>query len=257
VLVEIVSIQWVVHPAVPTLQALEASMGRLSMSLFLGLVIGIAGFWGIGTLFALPALFKVEEWKIQLNKKVDSAALVRAMPLILFNFLLGSVFGPIVLCTLLPESSFDWNVVPSTSTLVRDAVVWLLVDEVMTFYVHRWLHENKIAYAAIHKLHHTWTPPVSYVAIYCNPIELLIQGISPLLAGPILCGSHVSAIGIFFFLGLVHTTAVHSGYWFCDDNGMHDEHHHKFNVNFGQIGVMDSWYGTYRLPSGATQRQLA
>ena len=29
---------------------------------------------------------------------------------------------------------------------------------------------------------------------------------------------------------------------------MHDEHHAKFNVNFGVTGMMDKWYGTYQLP---------
>jgi methylsterol monooxygenase len=251
VLVEQVSMKWLIPPTIPMLQALEVSLGRLPMNIFLGLVIGTLGFWGIGTLFALPALLHLDKWKIQVNKSLDSAALLRAMPLIVFNFLLGSFVGPFVLYALLPERSFDWNELPTTSTLVRDAVVWLLVEEVMFFYVHRWLHENKRAYAAIHKLHHTWTAPVSYVAIYCNPIEHLSSNIAPLLAGPILCGSHTSAIGVFFFIGLVHTTAVHSGYWFCDDNGLHDEHHNKFNCNYGVMGILDSWYGTYRLPSGA------
>eukprot|EP00449_Zooxanthella_nutricula_P029837 CAMPEP_0198489010 /NCGR_PEP_ID=MMETSP1462-20131121/1153_1 /TAXON_ID=1333877 /ORGANISM="Brandtodinium nutriculum, Strain RCC3387" /LENGTH=139 /DNA_ID=CAMNT_0044217497 /DNA_START=92 /DNA_END=507 /DNA_ORIENTATION=- len=74
---------------------------------------------------------------------------------------------------------------------------------------------------------------------------------APLLAGPILCGSHVASVGVLLLLGLVHTTAVHSGYWICDDDGMHDEHHRQFNVNYGVVGIMDVWYGTYRLPAGA------
>ena len=28
-------------------------------------------------------------------------------------------------------------------------------------------------YAAVHKLHHTWTAPISIVAIYCHPFEHL------------------------------------------------------------------------------------
>merc|ERR1712183_818831 len=126
-----------------------------------------------------------------------------------------------------------------------------LGEEVMFFYVHRMLHENKKLYASIHKIHHTWTAPVSWVAIYCHPVERIISNMAPLLAGPILCGSHLAAIAVYLFLGFVHTTAVHCGYWVCDDNGMHDEHHRKFNVNYGVVGLMDSWYGTYQLPPGA------
>merc|ERR1719188_68671 len=94
------------------------------------------------------------------------------------------------------------------------------------------------------------TAPVSLVAIYCHPLEHILSNVAPLLAGPLLCGSHVVAIAVYLFLGQVHTTAVHSGYWICDDNGMHDEHHAKFNVNFGVTGLMDLLYGTYRLPAG-------
>ena len=51
-------------------------------------------------------------------------------------------------------------------------------------------------------------------------------------------------------------TVTHAtrGYWFCDDNGMHDEHHNKFNVNFGVTGMMDKWYGTYQLPGQNRKR---
>jgi methylsterol monooxygenase len=251
VLLEQISMKWVLPPSFPMLRAMEASMGRLGMNMLLGFLGNFVGFWVIGTIFALPSFFEVKKWKIQVNKSLDLAALRKSMPLICFNFLLGSLIGPIVLCTMLPEQSFDLDQLPSISTLFRDAIVWLLVEEVMFFYVHRWLHVNKRAYYAIHKLHHTWTSPVSYVAIYCHPVEHLSSNIAPLLAGPLLCRSHTAAIGVYLFVGLIHTTAVHSGYWFCDDNGMHDEHHNKFNCNYGVMGIMDSWYGTYRLPAGA------
>ena len=151
----------------------------------------------------------------------------------------------------LPESSYDWRALPSTDILARDVIIWLLVEEVCFFYVHKWLHDNKKMYAAVHKIHHTWTAPISLVAIYCHPFEHLASNLTPVLLGPILCGSHAAALAIFLAVGTIHTLIVHSGYWFCDDNGMHDEHHAKFNVNFGVMGLMDSFYGTYQLPPGA------
>merc|ERR1719189_2287115 len=204
---------------------------------------------------ALPAILRVEQWKIQMNKSLDTKALWQAMPLIIFNFVAGSIVASLLLCMVLPDSSFDWRHLPSTSTLARDAVVWLLVEEVMFFYVHRALHENKQWYAKIHKLHHTWTAPVSFVAIYCHPLEHIASNLAPLVVGPVLCGSHIAAITVFFFLGYVHTTAVHCGYWLCDDNGLHDEHHRKFTVNYGVMGLMDTWYGTFQLPPGAVRSE--
>mmetsp|Transcript_72055 Transcript_72055/g.166937 ORF Transcript_72055/g.166937 Transcript_72055/m.166937 type:complete len:97 (-) Transcript_72055:82-372(-) len=89
--------------------------------------------------------------------------------------------------------------------------------------------------------------------MYCHPFEHLLCNITPILLGPLLCGSHVAAIGVFVFLGLVHSVSLHSGYWISDDNGMHDAHHTQFNVNYGVMGVLDAWYGTYILPERAGQ----
>ncbi|CAE7633913.1 unnamed protein product, partial [Symbiodinium microadriaticum] len=180
------------------------------------------------------------------DRSLDMKMLKRSLPLIAFNFVLQVVVGVPFLIYLLPASSLDWHALPSTETLARDITVWLLVEEVCFFYVHRWLHQDKRMYAAVHKLHHTWTAPISIVAIYCHPFEHLVSNIIPVLLGPLICRSHAASFGVFLSVGTVHTLAVHSGYWFCDDNGMHDEHHAKFNVNFGVTGMMDKWYGTYQ-----------
>jgi len=230
----------------------EATLGRPLFTILAGLVVGSAAFWGVGSLMMIPACLHVRKWKIQVNKHMDFKALLSAMPLIVFNHLLGVLIYSVVMVSLLPDSSFDWKNLPSTSTLARDVFVWVSLNEVCFYGVHRFFHENKRAYAAIHKLHHTWTAPVSLVAIYCHPLEHAVANVGPLLVGPMLCQSHAACLAVFLFLGLLHTLAVHSGYWICDDNGMHDEHHRKFNVNFGVLGVMDYVFGTYRLPEGAT-----
>uniref|UniRef100_A0A7S1S033 Fatty acid hydroxylase domain-containing protein n=1 Tax=Alexandrium catenella TaxID=2925 RepID=A0A7S1S033_ALECA len=214
-----------------------------------GLLLFTVAFWGVGSLLALPALLGATRGKIQPARSLDGRQLLASMPLICLNFALGAGLAPLVFYALLPAGAFDMRRTPSTGALARDVVVWMAVEEVVFFYVHRFMHENKRMYAAIHKLHHTWTAPVSFVAIYCHPLEHVLSNLSPLFLGPVLCGSHMAAISVYVFLGLVHTLAVHSGYWFCDDNGMHDEHHAKFTVNYGILGVLDMLYGTYRLPA--------
>jgi len=199
-LFEKLAMEWVLPTWVPMIEASEVAMGRTRSSLLSGLLITTAAYWGIGTLLALPALLHVKQWKIQLNRSLDRRALLKAMPLIVFNFVVGSLLASLALLALLPERSFDWRRLPGTWTLARDAVVWILVQEVLFFYVHRWLHENKTLYAAIHKKHHTWTSPVSLTAGYCHPVENLISNIAPMVAGPILCGSHIAAVGVFVFL---------------------------------------------------------
>lgn len=250
-LFEKLTMEYIVPYLAPTLATYQASMGRLGFMMAGAFMSGIASYWIIGGLFALPAIFHVEKWKIQVNKSCDVKALASAMPLTWFNFLTGTIIYVFCMVYFLPDSAFNLTELPSTGTLARDVVVWMVLQETSFFYVHKFFHENKQAYKMIHKLHHTWPSPVSLVAMYCHPVEHIVANVGPLLIGPMLCRSHTASITVFLFLGLVHTTAVHSGYWICDDNGMHDEHHAKFNVNYGVSGVLDVWYGTYRLPEGA------
>lgn len=47
---------------------------------------------------------------------------------------------------------------------------------------------------------------------------------------------------------MLETTATHSGYDFFAfplKANMHDLHHEKFNVNFGALGFLDWWHGTF------------
>lgn len=250
-LVEKLSMDYLLPHFVPTIEAVEATVGKLGFSLASGAMISVLGFWVVGGLLALPAFFHVEHWKIQVNRSLDIKALWKSLPLIILNFWLGVVCASFAFTALLPESSSNWRQLPSVTILARDIIVWLVVQEVLFFLVHRQFHESKRLYAAIHKIHHTWTAPISIVAIYCHPLEHIASNMAPVILGPVLCGSHLAAIGVYLFSGLVHTTAVHSGYWVCDDNGMHDEHHRQFTVNYGVFGIMDEWYGTFQLPPGA------
>lgn len=251
VLAEKLAMDYLVAPWAPTLSSFDAILGRTKLVALLGFAVTTCAFWGLGGIMALPACFHVDKWKIQANRTMDFSALLAALPLVAFNFVTGIGAYVLTMSVLLPESAFDWHALPDTTTLTRDVVIWLLLQEVSFFYSHKFLHENKRAYSAIHKLHHTWTAPVSLVGIYCHPLENLFSNIVPVLLGPMLCRSHVASILVFLFLGMIHNCAVHSGYWFCDDDGMHDEHHRKFTVNYGVTGLMDSWYGTYSLPTGA------
>mmetsp|Transcript_113671 Transcript_113671/g.157289 ORF Transcript_113671/g.157289 Transcript_113671/m.157289 type:complete len:277 (-) Transcript_113671:62-892(-) len=251
-LVEKVFMALLLPPLVPTLEVAAAAMGRLPASVALTNVAVGAGFWGVGTLFMIPQFLGSTTWKIQEKRRLDLGMLRQHMPLIVFNFFVATLLTPVILYAFLPESAYDLRVLPGLWELLWNCTVWLVVQEIMFFYTHRWMHVDKRLYASIHKVHHAYTSPVSYTAIYCHPIENLVSNIPPLIVGPIICGSHVLAIAVFLFLAVVHVTSVHSGYWVCDDNGMHDEHHRRFDTNYGVNGIMDLLYGTYSLPPSAS-----
>eukprot|EP00930_Biecheleria_cincta_P057440 TRINITY_DN43370_c0_g1_i1.p1 TRINITY_DN43370_c0_g1~~TRINITY_DN43370_c0_g1_i1.p1 ORF type:complete len:292 (+),score=31.39 TRINITY_DN43370_c0_g1_i1:73-948(+) len=208
-----------------------------------------AFFWVCGIFMALPALLHVQHWKIQM-KHMHLSMLAESLPVVLLNSL-GFVPSGIVLKRVLPAESFSFANLPSIGTLTVQIAVVLVVQELLFFYSHRWLHVNKQMYARVHKLHHTWTAPISLVAIYAHPFEHVVSNVFPPFAGCVLVRAHFATMSIHTVLGLAHTLAVHSGYFFCDDHGMHDEHHRSFNVNYGVFGVLDWLHGTYVLPPTA------
>ena len=209
-LIEKLILDFILPSWIPSIEAFEVFMGKWPAVCIIATINSVVSFWGFGLIFALPALFKVKSWKIQANKDLDFKLLLDSLPLIAFNFVLQVLVGLPIMIYGLPESSYDWRALPSTDVLARDVIIWLLVEEVCFFYVHKWLHENKKMYASVHKIHHTWTSPVSFVAIYCHPFEHLLSNVTPVLLGPILCSSHAAALAVFLAVGTIHTLIVHS-----------------------------------------------
>lgn len=250
----------VLEYALPTvnleIDAFFQKHGNLRAMVFSSAV-GVIIFLIVGFAMALPAVLDCKTWKIQAEKSLNMRQFWSSLPLIIFNMFSSAIVVPLVLVACLPASSFDWKSLPSSRNLTGEVVVWLAVNEVVFFYVHRWLHQNKRMYQAVHKIHHQWTAPIALASVYAHPFEHLVSNMFPLLLGPVVCGSHIAAINIFHMAGFLHTLAVHSGYWVCDDNGMHDIHHSKFNYNFGVVGVMDHLHGSYLLPASASRTSQA
>lgn len=122
-------------------------------------------------------------------------------------------------------------------------VVSVVMDEVIFFYGHWWLHTNKtrwFSYRRVHKIHHEFTSPVGLTASYCHPLEMVISNILPLSAGVFLCGSHLYLAICWATFAVLGTQTHHCGYrwpWapgFDHQPDFHDFHHQKFNVNYGK-----------------------
>lgn len=92
----------------------------------------------------------------------------------------------------------------------------------------RLLH-HPFLYKPIHKMHHEWIAPVGITSVYCHPVEHVLANLCPVMAGPLIMGSHLSTAWLWYALATVITTINHSGYHlpFLPSPEAHDFHHSK------------------------------
>jgi fatty acid hydroxylase domain-containing protein 2 len=173
---------------------------------------------------------------------------------VLFNTL---VLGPAVTFLISPawDAMFKvWGFSSAAERLVAYPSLWefalsmpvyLIVEEIGFYYTHRAAHHPWL-YGPIHKLHHTYKAPVAYTAVYAHPIEHMVCNIAPVVAGPVLMGSHPVTAAVWIVLALIYTTNSHCGYFLQPHPSPegHDWHHEKTSEMFGVLGILDSWHGT-------------
>lgn len=220
---------------------------------FINVVVGVAVvnvfFYMINSIFVLIDVLDMpwsRKFKVQQNKKPALVKYVDSLKLVLFNQLVTATVTtaffhyPMKLAGV----SFEKRL-PDLLTVLSQIVVCILVEEIGFYYTHRLFHHPRL-YKHIHKIHHEWTTPVSITSIYCHPIEHAFSNLSPVLIGPVICGSHVTTIWIWACVAVMSTTFSHSGYHFPlqPSPEAHDYHHKVFNECFGVLGILDYLHGT-------------
>lgn len=194
------------------------------------------------------------------NQPVEKKKLISAILLVAFNLNVLSLPFFYLTFTLMKwrGSSFGLEL-PMFQWVLLELVVFILVEEVLFYYSHRFLHSAPI-YRRIHKKHHEWTSPVGVSSLYAHPIEHIVSNCLPPVIGPILMGSHIATCIMWLTLAIISTTISHCGYHFpfLPSPEAHDFHHLKFMNNFGMLGVLDRLHGTDTLfrASKAYQRHI-
>lgn len=143
------------------------------------------------------------------------------------------------------------STLPSLGEFLAHIAASSFLREALFYYSHRLMHMPTL-YRRIHKMHHHFTAPVSLASQYAHPIEHIVSNAAPIALPLALLNAHV-VTGWAFLAGVLFETAtVHSGYdFFAGLAESHDEHHRRFTVNFGVLGVLDRMHGTYgAIPKG-------
>jgi sterol desaturase/sphingolipid hydroxylase (fatty acid hydroxylase superfamily) len=88
-------------------------------------------------------------------------------------------------------------------------VVYVLVEDYLTYWLHRFLH-TKWGYEKIHHVHHEKTAPSGFAAAYSHGAELSLLGVT-IFAGPALVPSHITTHWLWFAIRLIEAADEHCG----------------------------------------------
>jgi len=137
----------------------------------------------------------------------------------------------------------------STADSLYHYVVYIVLDEILFFYLHWLCHAFGPLYQYVHKVHHTYSAPFALAADYCHPVEHILVNILPPLAGCLIM--HSDQFTIFVWLSQIQLVRQvnHSGYRFLwrgihSTSDFHDGHHRTFLKNYGTLGILDYLHGT-------------
>lgn len=205
------------------------------------IIVIVCNFIGL-VLSLLPIYFKgLLKYRIQ-DKKINSKEFYLRIPLISFNILLLVLVSSTALYFIYPiffDSSLKLNLVIA----VFQIFFILFIDDLFFYFLHRWMHENKVILKTIHRIHHKATFPLALDYLYVHPLEWMMGYIGPFL-GLIIIGSFFEvscwAFWSYILIRNLHELDIHSGFkslfskWipFWGKCEHHDKHHEILNGNY-------------------------
>lgn len=155
---------------------------------------------------------------------------------------------------LLRLSGVHGGPLPAWWVVVGQFLFFIVLDDSLFYWAHRYLHENKWLFAKVHRVHHRIMTPWALTGHYMHPVEYLLIG-AIMLTGPVLIGAHVLTVYIWIVYRQWEAAEGHAGYDFpysptrlvplSDGATHHDYHHAKVIGNYaGFFPWNDILFGT-------------
>ncbi|KAJ6722756.1 STEROL DESATURASE [Salix koriyanagi] len=200
---------------------------------------------------------KIEKHKIQSKVKNSFQDMLKCYKDVMRTFIV--VVGPFQLFSypLIKLTGIRTGLpLPSGGEMFWQLIVYFLIEDYTSYWVHRLLHSNW-GYEKIHHLHHEYSAPIGFAAPYAHWSEILILGV-PAFLGPALVPGHITSYWLWFVLRQMEAIEIHSGYdlsWsptkfipFYGGAEYHDYHHYvgrRSQSNFASVFTYcDYLYGT-------------
>ncbi|XP_068220269.1 fatty acid hydroxylase domain-containing protein 2-like [Palaemon carinicauda] len=194
----------------------------------------------------IPAFIRPYKVQPGTNEPVSTQKLIKCILVVQFNQLVVGVAFSMLVYHLGSLRGYDTSPqLPTFHWFLFELAMCVLIEEIGFYYSHRLFH-HKSLYKHFHKIHHEWQSPISVTALYAHPLEHILSNMAPVIAGPLILGSHPATFLLWSSLAVFSTVVVHSGYHlpFSISPEFHDFHHLKFNQCYGVLGILDHLHGT-------------
>lgn len=195
----------------------------------------------LGVIYSLVVLktdiFK--KYRIQTTPYKEGVFFER-LPLYLLNLLILTILAIVGVYVMFPF--FDTEL-PSFWVFAGQLLFITVIDDVWFYFMHRYLHENKVLLKKIHSIHHRAHTPFPLEYLYVHPIEWMLGSIGTFLG----CALVIIAMPLsvytfwaFVILRNLHEIHIHSDLKIPILKNIplispvedHDVHHAKLNGNY-------------------------
>lgn len=183
-----------------------------------------------------------------------AARLRRHLPVIAANTLAQTALAAGIVGAFPGAFTLAW---PGLLVVVAQVTLVMVADDAGFYLWHRWLHEHKGAYRAIHAMHHRAHDPLPIEYLYAHPIEWIGGSIAPSVSfaiiGLLSGGVPLWSFWAFGVVRIGHELDIHRGkaavVWAFPglaDARDHALHHARPNAgNYGStFRWWDRWFGT-------------
>ncbi|XP_046641130.1 fatty acid hydroxylase domain-containing protein 2-like [Daphnia pulicaria] len=209
-------------------------------------------FWSFGILFMFVDYYNWPRWtrkyKLQpgTHEPVDLNRLKETIQVVLINQ--WSVSFPLLISSYFMKKFTNTMPViddlPSLQRFIIDFIIFIIVDEIGLYYVHRLMHHPKL-YSWVHKKHHEWPAPIAITFVYSTRIEFALNMI-PVVLGPLMTNPHLFTLWAWYAFVHLRGLKNHSGYHIpgLTSSEEHNYHHMMNNACFSRSPFLDGIHGT-------------